>query len=165
MPSEPVVRTLAEARERMKRTLVVDYELDGEWVRLQLRRLLGGEEDLVRKQLAKALPPLKQDENGKQFYDTTDPGYKRESEDSFYKARSLAAYLSLPELWVDTATGERCAQPPLTNVDEIHRKIMLDPVFNNSVLHLIWVASQAGGVEERVRELANFTSGSGSPKS
>jgi hypothetical protein len=123
-----------------------EFSLDGQVIRVPLRRLTAAIEEQRRDILRSVPPPPYVKERGE--YDALNPAYVKAKEVAEKKARSLVVYACCPMV--------AAQKPGLTAVDDIHR--FVQGLLAENLLDVMALTAMASGLSVEVNRRANFTS-------
>jgi hypothetical protein len=145
------VTTVAELAAVLDAPLRCRFAIDGQVLEVPVQRMSARTAEQVRELLRKAKPPFNKALGDRGDYDLTSEPYQKERDDNLKRARSLMIYAHCPLVAAN--------KPGLTALADIHNYVQ--GLFTESVLEVISIAIQGGGLEE-VEERVNFTSAPGS---
>lgn len=159
-PASPALRkalriqSLDELQKLVDAPLLCAFELDGQLIELDLRRVTPAIEEQRREILRAPQVPWVKERNGTAVndYDPMNPAYLKAKDLAERKARALIVYACCPAV--------AAKKPGLTNPDDILR--FVQSILAENILDVIALTALASGLSVEVAGRANFTSVPGS---
>lgn len=151
-PQELTINSADELMAILTETIECRFVYKGKMIRVPVTPLSASTAEKVRELRRKALPPFRRERGPNGSYDELDPAYLKARDENEKKARAVIIYAHCP------AVAEK--KPGILNPDEIYQ--FVQGLFTESILEILSLTIQGGGLSNELDERVDFTLAGGS---